>query len=286
MRFRYALFLAMAAIALAAGGASAQERGWALTQRSEALGDQYIYVSPNGFKWQNPKSGANIVSTGPSWGVTMFNDKSRSMYQTTFREWQAQVQARTGGSAAQMQNSAWTKAGSGNIAGLRATKYVMQGGSQPLQAGKRTLASVQSATCWIADEIEIPPALAEMLAAAYGMPKTKYFPLRVTYSSNNGANKVALDTYHSKTCPIPGGFYGYPGGYAVASSQAEVLLDDETRQILEDMAGEVSGRPDSSSTRGTQVRQVRQQSPARVAPTPAAKKNDPLGSLLDSLKGK
>lgn len=280
--FAFALFLALLPN-LFNLEVQAQEQGWALTQRSEALGDQYIYVSTGGFKWQNPKSGANIVSTAPGWGVTMYNDKSRAYFQTTFAEWQKQVAARKGGDRAeQMQNSAWSKAGSGNIAGLKATKYVMRGGSQPLTGGKRTLAQVQSATCWIADEIEIPAPLAEMLSAAYGMPRTKYFPLKVTYQSN-GANKVALDTYHCKTCPIPGNFYSYPGGYTLAGSQAEVLIDDETRQILQDLAGELDDKP-------TQRQQVAPQrarpAPTRAIAAPQIPKKDPLGSLLDSLQGK
>ena len=55
-----------------------------LTQRSEYMGDQYVYVSKSGFKWVNPKAGANLVTASPDWVVTMFNDKTSHTNVTRF----------------------------------------------------------------------------------------------------------------------------------------------------------------------------------------------------------
>ncbi|MEZ4487430.1 MAG: hypothetical protein R3C24_12640 [Cyanobacteriota/Melainabacteria group bacterium] len=276
------------ALFVAAQPVQAQESGWMLTQRSEYMGDQYVYVSKSGFKWVNPKAGANLVTASPDWVVTMFNDKTRQYFQTTFEQWRNQMISTGGQRARDMQAARWKAAGSGNISGLKATKYVMSGG--PIGAGGGKLSTVKAATCWVSDEIEVPAAIADVLSRAYGMPRTRYFPLRVTYVTGSGQVKSALDTYRSSTCAIPAAYFAKPNGYALASSQAEVLMDDETRQIFEDMAGEagmkrkpVAARPAANSSAAAA------QKPAAGSATPPPKPGstaDQLSKLLDALKGK
>lgn len=239
----------------AAGPALADEPGWVLTQRSEQMGDSYIYVSANGFKWVNPKSGANVVTTGPSWNVTMYNEKSKMYYDTSFDNWKRQIASTGGQRAVEMRNNPWVQTGTGVVAGVKATKYSMKGGSvgnvQRMKNGqiRKTLSTVQGAECWVSEEIAVPAPVASMLSQAYGMPQTKYFPLRVTYV-NSGRPGTALDTLNSKSCNIPASFFAKPQGYLLAKSQAEVLMDDETKQILRDMASEFDESPRGAASGG------------------------------------
>lgn len=284
---RLSLFTCLLLISLyGAGPVQAQENGWMLTQRSEYMGDQYVYVSKSGFKWVNPKAGANLVTASPDWVVTMFNDKTRQYFQTTFDQWRNQMISTGGQRARDMQAARWKAAGSGNISGLKATKYVMSGG--PIGAGGGKLSTVKAATCWVSDEIEVPAAIADVLSRAYGMPRTRYFPLRVTYVTGSGQVKSALDTYRSSTCPIPAAYFAKPNGYALASSQAEVLMDDETRQIFEDMAGEagIKRKPVAARPAATPAAAQKTAAGSNTPPPKPGSTADQLSKLLDALKGK
>lgn len=301
-RNAFGSLVGLIAVLAAAAPAFADEPGWVLTQRSEQMGDQYIYVSANGFKWVNPKSGANVVTTGPSWTVTMYNEKSKMYYETTFDKWKAQIASTGGQRAAEMRSNPWVQSGSGVVAGVKATKYSMKRGSvasmAPTKDGhlKKTMATVQGAECWVSDEIPVPAPVASMLSQAYGMPQTKYFPLRVTYVNGNRPG-TALDTLNSKSCNIPIGYYARPQGYLLARSQAEVLMDDETKQILRDMASELEDSPRSAPSGGNNATPSPSPVPTQATRPPAATSpnsvqvggmnldKDKLTRLLQQLKG-
>ena len=272
-------FSAIALLSFLCQPAMAQEKGWMLTQRSEYMGDQYIYVCKNGFKWVNPKAGANVVTGAPNWVVTMFNDKTKQYFQTTFEKWRSQMLSTSGNRAREMQSARWKKAGSATISGLKASKYVMSG---PATQGGGKLSAVKRAACWVADDIEVPAPIADMLSRVYGMPRTRYFPLKVSYQTNGGQVKVALDTYRSSTCAIPANYFAKPQGYALASSQAEVLMDEETRQLFRDMAGDF-GPSNKAPVRKATKTPAKQ--PAKNKPTPGSTA-DQLSKLLNSLTGK
>ncbi|MDZ4832658.1 MAG: hypothetical protein SGJ27_02535 [Candidatus Melainabacteria bacterium] len=271
------------AVAMAQGAAQAQESGWALTQKSSAMGDLYTYVSPSGLKWTVPKVGANIATMGPSWSVTMYNDKTHLYYSTTFAEWQKTI-SRRDARTAEMKSRPWQLAGAGNVAGLRATKYTMKNAA-PVAGGGRNLNAVASAECWVATDIAVPPSVSDMLSNTYGMPKTKYFPLRITYTGPDGRLVTALDTYKSEARQIPANYFGLPGGYKLASSQAEVFMDDETQRMMNDMASEMGmdaprrpqqhARPAAVPNRGGGV----------ALRTPPPQQGNDLSKMLDALKG-
>lgn len=267
-----------------AAASHAQEQGWALTQRSTQMGDLYTYVSPNGLKWTVPKVGANIATQGPSWNVAMYNDKTKAFYTTTFQQWQQTIQRKDQRSL-EMRQRPWTKAGSDNIAGLKATKFVMQN-SAPV-AGQRNLNAVAKAECWVADDITVPASVADMLSNTYGMPKTKYFPLKISYTGTDGRTGVALETFRAEARAMPANMFAAPQGYKLVASQAEVFMDDETQQMMNDMASEMGldapRRPQQRRPVMTQQAAPRGMTPRQDA-QPQGGGND-LSKMLDALKG-
>ncbi len=52
----HAAWLVAVFFVLSAPLALADDKGWVLTQKSAQLGDQYIYISPNGLKCVNPRA--------------------------------------------------------------------------------------------------------------------------------------------------------------------------------------------------------------------------------------
>ncbi len=260
----------------------AQEAGWALTQKSTAMGDLYTYVSPSGLKWTVPKLGANISTMGPSWSVTMYNDKTRLYYATTFQEWQKTI-SRRDSRTAEMKSRPWQLAGAGNVAGLKATKYTMKNAAPA--AGGRNLNAVSSAECWVASDIPVPPGVADMLANTYGMPKTKYFPLRISYTGSDGRTVTALDTFRSESRAIPANYFGLPGGYKLASSQAEVFMDDETQRMMNDMAFEMGLDAPKRPQQISRPVAIPRTGGATLHSQPQQGGNNDLSKMLDALKG-
>lgn len=283
MRFSSFLLLAVSLCAASfCGGFSsapalADEKGWVLTQKSEKFGDQYIYISGNGLKLVSPSRGINIVTCAPDWNVALYNDKTRMYYSTTFDKWMADLDRKTAGNGQDMSDRNWAKAGSQKVAGLSATQYTMNGGGP--RVAKH--AAIRHADCWISDDIAVPGRISKMLAKAYGLPDTHMFPLKVSYVNSSGSLSSMLDTYYQKTCPIPANYFGLPMGYKRGESEADVMIDDETKQILNDLASDQPSRSTPASSQSYQP--TYQQRPTATAPAyvppVSTGNNPPAGSV-------
>jgi hypothetical protein len=222
------------------------EPGWVLTQKSTTLGDQYVYISQEGLKITNPRRGFNLVTHAPDWDIVLYNDKTRCFYQTTATHYRNELAGRNG---SDFKNSHWSKSGETTIGGLKATEFRL--GAKTLQgrnkAGQITTKSIASAQYWVASDIKIPDNLTELLAAAYGLPNetSSSIPLRLTYSENGGEHTV-LDTYRVDKSPIPANYFAKPAGYKMVQSDAEVMMNDDQRQIMNDMARDLGSDPQSA----------------------------------------
>lgn len=253
-----ALF-ALTALIFVSGGnpAQADERGWVLTQRSTKFGDAYIYISPSGLKMVSPKLGATVVTCAPGWSVAMYNDKTRQFYSTTFQKWTSDLNEKMAKRGESLAEKPWVRGGVGGVSGLKATQYSIQNASISARAGGKR-STVSAADCWVADEIQVPHQVSEMISKAYGLPNTRSFPLRISMVEN-GAPSVVLDTYYSKSCNIPSSWYSVPAGYGRASSEAEVMMDDDTKQMFKDMLNDAPGVTGSPQAQAPQQQQVQQQ---------------------------
>ncbi|MDX2107617.1 MAG: hypothetical protein SFY67_14550 [Candidatus Melainabacteria bacterium] len=213
------------------------ESGWALTQRNDSMGDLYVYIDNKGMKWNIPKQKIGFTTQAPDWKVSLFNDETKMFYETSLGDWQNKFSKMGKGQAAQLQNGGWQKGKVEKIAGLNCTKYVMTNNTQAAQAkGKRTLAAVRQAACWLANDITMSPTLSDMFSKTYGLPATKFFPVRIAYLGGDGRPHLALDTFNSRPFNVPGGFFNRPQGYKPAKSETEVFMDEDTRQFLKDLS--------------------------------------------------
>jgi hypothetical protein len=64
--------------------------------------------------------------------------------------------------------------------------------------------------------------------------------------TDGGAKKTLLDTYRTQQAPIPVSYFVCPTGYALAKSDAEVMMNDEQKQMFNDMAKDLG--PDTPPT--------------------------------------
>lgn len=221
----------------------ADDQGWVLTQKSATFGDQYVYISSNGLKCYNPRAGFALVTHAPEWDITLYNEKTHVYYSTTMDKWRGELQSRM--LSRDIQNAKWSKASGGNISGLRATQYVMSGGNSLHMPHTKNhhSHSISDATYWVSEDITVPPALSSLLATAYGVPATQNVPLRLT-CTDGGAKKTLLETYRTQQAPIPVSYFVCPGGYSLVKSDAEVMMNDEQKQIFNDMAKDLG--PDNA----------------------------------------
>lgn len=221
--------------------AKATTTGWVLTQRSRDFGDQYVYLSAGGVRCVNPRRGIGLVARGPSWDVSCYNDKTRLYYCISFSKWKQKLDARRRGGA----NLTWHRGQFAQIAGLRATKYSL---TNPASGqGVRGRPSWLSAECWVADDIKVPPQLAEMLSSTYGLPTTQSVPLKIILANSDGSSETILDTYRQQVTAIPESYLRAPAGYNLAKSEVEVMLTEENRQLVDDIARDIGREPQSLS---------------------------------------
>ncbi len=242
------LAVLLGCFALSTSAALADEQGWVLTQRSEVIGDQYVYVAPSGVKIVNPKIGYNIVLCAPDWNVCMYNDKTKTYYSVTYGQWMAEIRKTMGNRSNELRSGTWRKSAGSSICGLRASTYTMQA------AGAHHL---RNATCWVSDDIAVPRQITEMLAQSYGLPDNKAYPLKLNTVTNTGKLVVQLDTYNSQSCAIPSSYFYLPQGYTRVNSKEEVMVDDDTKQILRDLAND--GPSPSAASSAPRQQQIYQQ---------------------------
>jgi hypothetical protein len=218
--------------------------GYVLTQKSTKMGDQYLYLSDQGIKIANPRAGFNLVARAPSWDITLYNDKTRCFYQTTAEHYRQELAGRS--SDGEFKNATWSKMGETYISGLKATEYRM--GSKTVRSKTKTGAvvnkTINGAQYWVAADIQMPGKLTELLNAAYGLPTqtTTCVPLRLRYNEGAG-DHVVLDTYRVDKAPIPVAYFDKPAGYKPVTSDAEVMMNDEQKQIMSDMAKDLGSDP-------------------------------------------
>jgi hypothetical protein len=237
------------AFALFAGWVAAQspaladDQGWILTQKSLTLGDQYVYVSPAGVKVWNPNAEFAMVAHAPDWQITLYNQKSKIYYQTSIEKWKQDLASH--GLNGQFGNASWNRAANSKICGLKATEFSMAGNT--IKGKKGVAHKIDNATYWTSDDITVPPKLADLLATAYGLPPSANIPLKLSYTDSHGA-KSLLDTYRAQAAPIPISYFDCPTGLTLAKSYSEVMMNDDQRQVLNDMARELSSDTNSPTT--------------------------------------
>jgi hypothetical protein len=238
------------AVTVGSAIAAFAEPGYVLTQRSTKMGDQYLYVSSEGIKITNPKAGFNLVSQAPNWDITLFNDKTHCFYQTTADRYRQQLLGRTGDS--DFKNSSWSKMGDTYMLNMKATEFRMGTKTvrQKTKSGQIVNKTITGAQYWVAADIQLPPKLTELLAAAYGLPaqQSQCVPLRLKYTDGAKTSTV-LDTYRVDKAPIPIAYFATPQGYKPVTSDAEVMMNDEQKQIMSDMAKDLG-----SDSQGSQLK--------------------------------
>lgn len=210
--------------------AIAKENGWVLTQHSKTFGDQYVYLSADGVKCINPRQGIGWITQAPHWHITFFNDKTKLYYSLSYSSWKQKLAAH----GLIPSDIVWSKVGTGSIAGIKASQYKM---TSSAPAAKQKW---KSATYWLADQINVPPSLSQLISAACGLPASNSVPLQLSCQSQNGQTETLLTTYHSERAPVPDQYFYLPTDYRLAKSEVNVLISKENQALINELAADLS----------------------------------------------
>jgi hypothetical protein len=295
--------LAFAACLLAAPLAQkAYAQGWALSQYTPYGGQHQLYFSHEGMRINQKKMGITIVAKAPDWKLTMYNDRAKTYYQTTYEDWK-QRSAKGQGFVSSFQrqhkfrNVAPRKGTTSSIAGMACTQYFLGPQGQP-----------GSIICWLSNDISVPPQLTNILMSEFGLPNMNGVPLKVERVDDHGKKVTDLNTEASQMQHLTASNFTYPPNYKRVQEDIEVLVPDDTSQTAADLLNDLSTDPSTQKELNQLIQSSKTKSaatarPAATAPAyartaataPAAQRpaagrssgSGDINSLIDSfLKGK
>jgi hypothetical protein len=261
--------------ALAPTTAFAGDAGWVLTQRSARLGDQYLYISEHGVKLVNPKLGLVIICRSPGFELFVCNDSTHNYYETTAEAWKHQSIARQG-STDFSGTTGWHATGRTTVAGVPATIFSLDGTWVKRRAnGSNVVSDTKGATYCLAQGIQVPPKLTELLSTALGVPNMPGVPVRLALNENGGIRSV-LDTYRIDHAPLSAAYFARPLGYRKVATDAEVMLSSEDDKMIQDMAHSLG---DSSTSNDALAKAAAKYSKGGAGPTA-----DEIKSAIEAYK--
>ena len=184
-----------------------------------------------GVKCINPKQGIGWIAKGPNWNIIFFNEKTKLYYPLSSSTWHTKISK----NGLLPSNVSWCKISSGNIASLKASEYKMIN-----QASSSYSDKWLSATYWLADEINVPPSLAQLISSTCGLPKSNSIPLKLDYISKNGESENLLSTYRQQSSNIPAAYFNLPSGYSLAKNEVNVLMTPSNKALLDELANDLN----------------------------------------------
>ena len=235
---RVTLGCAALASAATATPAISANLDFVLTQRSTRMGDQYIYISPDGWRMMNPHSGVTFVSRGPDWKVTLFNARSNTYYDMTPEQWVREAAAGAGHEE-WSAGSHWIKKGKVTVSGVEGTLYEISGVMRKRDASGHIFPrDIVKAKYVVAEGYPINPRLTRMMIDVYGFPSIAGIPLRLTYISDKGEQRPILDTYRIDRSALTASCFNPPTGLRKVDSEMEVMIDAQQLMMLKKMAAQ------------------------------------------------
>lgn len=235
-------------LGLSVANAAFAEPGWSVTQAAKGgtalTGQMTIYITSNGMRTYDPKNGVTLMTRGPNWTVYIYNTKTKKIYQSALQPWLASFKQR--GISGRFDGASW-KRGNSNIAvaGQRAYEFVMDRPPQ-VKTNSKSLSgkvkkygsSIQGGSLWVASDIATPPQVSNIISQLYGIPDSQRIPLRMV-AIENGRPSTMMDTTKVARIDVPASIFAVPGGLQPVKQDADVFIDQESMDTLDEMLQEL-----------------------------------------------
>lgn len=220
----------------------ANEECYILTQKSQSLGDLYLYLCQDAIKVFIPKRNYGMISRAPNWQIVLFNTSTKKYFITNMEKFKGNFAGKLvafKGDADTSKN--WIARKSSVICGLAAREYCLENINTKsnitnYRGVRRNVANLKDINYWVCEKINISDKISQMLTKFYGLPDIKFLPLKLDYVSTNNETTNVLTTYRINKYLAPLNYFNIPNGFLAVASESEVLLDNESQQMINDLA--------------------------------------------------
>lgn len=224
----------------AAKDKSSTKRGYHLYQESQIFGSHEIYASADGVKIINRKLGTSVVVRLPSMQFAMYNQRKKICYETKFATWKGGIAHRMKIIFPDQLDFNWVKSGSAQVSGMNATIFECRNVAQRRFNKLGKPKKPRLFKCFLADDIKVPEAAANMVSQYYDFPKMGKIPLRITHGE--GPHSVRLDTVKSELIQIPASAFAVPSKLRAVKDDGELLLEGSGTGLLDLIGGDGDGK--------------------------------------------
>ncbi len=213
--------------------------GYFLQQRSAFLGQREVYLTETGFMAINHVSGHLLIIKAPDWQVQVANLRSKLYFITPFETWMGRKVALGEKTVRGLTNQKPVPVpGKRVICGLPATKLKLDaadGLEKRYINGQRDLNDFDKAEYWVTGSLPFPKQAQNTILTFYQLPPLSAFPLEVNYfrGKKRTAMVIHLMTSEVKKQLIDDSVFEIPKSCKKASFEAEVWVDDKTREMFE-----------------------------------------------------
>lgn len=224
------------------------EQGYSITQTAKSgaalNGGMTLYISSQGMRTYEPKSGVSVLTHAPSWTVYIYNDKTKRVFSTQLQPWLDSFKRRNLGG--RFEGASWKRGNpNGAVAGVRAYEFVMdkppvvRTSSKSLNGKMKNYQQILGASLWVASDIATPPEVSRIICQFYGVPDCQRIPLRMTVNEAGKPPQIAVDTSRVAKMNIPDSMFAVPRGYQPVKQDSDVFIDKESMDTLDEMLNDL-----------------------------------------------
>ncbi len=217
-------------------GISGTGKGWHLYQESKLFGSHEIFASADGVKIVNKKLGTCVVVRLPSMQFAMYNQRMKLIHERKLATWKGGIAHRMKVIFPDQLDFKFVKAGTEQIAGAKTTIWECTNVGQNRLTKSGELRKPKLYKCFLAEQIKVPEAAANMVAQYYDFPRLGKIPLRVTHG--NGPHKTRLDTVKVERMDVPASAYAIPQNLKFVKDEGQLLLEGSDHGLLDLLGGE------------------------------------------------
>jgi hypothetical protein len=196
------------------GSSLAAGEGWILHQRSDYLGQQTLYLSPQGMKVTS--RAINTIVFVPTRKVVLYNDKTKSFFESNYDQWCKKYAGPPPGSDGRKVQKGKT----GEIAGVKAVQYFFQN----IEKGKFRVTEEY----WAASDTSLPAKVIEAVDKVSNFPPGLGIPLKIFRINEKGGRVTALDTMSCERAAVPVSVFKSPTGYSPVKDPMTLLLGNDS----------------------------------------------------------
>lgn len=189
-----------------------------LYQQKNAPGQDVVYLSPYGMRWQRGTDFVTVAWEPSSWNVSVFDEQAKVMYTgsradyaiSMRKHYQEQIERILAFGFTIGSSSSFVCNDAESICGLKTRKYIRGSIDDDINPMKTEI--------WIAQDFSAPFSLMNL---PVGLPEDAL--LMRWIDTDNSGSTVHLDTLDCVTTEVAPGLFQVPSGYTMVQSPHDVI---------------------------------------------------------------